>query len=149
MTQNTEKQNESHKTKAIEMNKLCKIFHSDSGSTVSALQDINLTVNSGEFITVLGATGCGKTTLLNLIAGLDTPDEGHLILNDNLQFGKNIAYVFQHYTLFPWRTTQRNVAFAMEMRGISKQARKLEAIKLLSKVGLEGFENAYAHELSG
>ncbi|MBN1972115.1 MAG: ABC transporter ATP-binding protein [Sedimentisphaerales bacterium] len=149
MTQKTEKQKESRYAKAIKIQKLSKVFHSESGSTVSALHDINLTVNSGEFITVLGATGCGKTTLLNLIAGLDIPDEGYLDLNDNLKFGMNIAYVFQHYTLFPWRTTLNNVAFALEMRGISKQERKLEAVKLLSKVGLEGFENAYTHELSG
>ena len=146
MTQETVK---TKNTKAIEIRNLCKVYHSDSGSTVPALQDINLTVNNGEFVTVLGATGCGKTTLLNLIAGLDTPDEGQLNLNDDLKFGKNIANVFQHYTLFPWRTTLSNISFAMEMKGIPKQTRKHEAMELLSKVGLEGFENAYAHELSG
>ena len=60
-------------TKAIEIRNLCKVFHSDRGSSIPALQDINLTVNSGEFVTVLGATGCGKTTLLNLIGLLDNP----------------------------------------------------------------------------
>ncbi len=134
---------------AIEIRGLGRIFHSDLGSTVRALQDIDLTVQSGEFLTVLGATGCGKTTLLNLIAGLEIPDEGFIHLSDNLKFGKNIAYVFQHYILFPWRTVSRNVGFPLEMHGISKRKRKQRTIELLSKMGLTGFENAYAHELSG
>lgn len=134
---------------ALEIRGLGRTFQSDLGSTVRALQDIDLTVHSGEFLTLVGATGCGKTTLLNLIAGLETPNEGFIRLSDNLQFGKNIAYVFQHYTLFPWRTVSRNVGFALEMHGISKRKRKERTIELLSKVGLAGFENAYAHELSG
>jgi ABC-type nitrate/sulfonate/bicarbonate transport system ATPase subunit len=137
------------KQTALEIRGLGRIFHSDLGSTVRALQNIDLTVRSGEFLTLLGATGCGKTTLLNLVAGLEDPDEGSIRLYDNLQFGKNIAYVFQHYTLFPWRTVSRNVGFALEMHGISKRRRKQRTNELLSKVGLAGFENSYAHELSG
>jgi ABC-type nitrate/sulfonate/bicarbonate transport system ATPase subunit len=138
-----------HPETALEIRGLGRIFHSDLGSTVRALQDIDLTVQSGEFLTVLGATGCGKTTLLNLIAGLEAPDEGFIRLSDNLKFGKNIAYVFQHYTLFPWRTVSRNVGFSLQMHGISKRKRKQRTIELLLKMGLTGFENAYAHELSG
>ena len=134
---------------ALEIRKLNKSFCSGYGSAVQALLDIDLTVNSGEFLILLGATGCGKTTLLNLIADLDKPDEGLLSLNSTLKFGDNIAYVFQHYTLFPWRTTLGNVTFTMEMRGLSRHLRKLEAAKLLSKVGLKGFESSYPHELSG
>ena len=142
-------QKPSGKPKAVEIRGLCKTFYSDLGSTVRALEDIDLTVHCGEFLTVVGATGCGKTTLLNLIAGLDTPEKGFIRLSDNLKFGKNIAYVFQHYTLFPWRTVMSNVSFAMEMRGVSRRERRQRTLELLSKVGLAGFEKAYAHELSG
>lgn len=137
------------KTPAIEIRGLGKIFLSDYGSKVRTLENINLHVNRGEFITLLGKTGCGKTTLLNLMAGLDTPDEGSIRFDDNLQFGKNIAYVFQHYPLFPWRTVLDNVSFPMQMHRIPGRERKQKAVKLLSKVGLSKFEHTYAHELSG
>lgn len=137
------------KTKAIEIRGLGRVFISDLGTKVRALQNIDLTVNSGEFLTVLGATGCGKSTLLNLISGLDTPDEGSLILNDDVHFGENIGYVFQHYTLFPWLTVTKNIGFAPQMRGVPRHTRKQKTSELLDKVGLAGFENAYPHELSG
>jgi NitT/TauT family transport system ATP-binding protein len=134
---------------ALKLKSIGKKFLSDTGSTVRALENIDLAVNDGEFITLVGATGCGKTTLLNLIAGLYKPNEGFIQLNEGLKFGENIAYVFQHYTLFPWRTVLRNVTFTMEMHRLRRRQRKSIATELLSKVGLEGFENAYAHELSG
>jgi ABC-type nitrate/sulfonate/bicarbonate transport system ATPase subunit len=133
----------------LEIRGIGKTFHSTLGETVRALQDVNLAVHEGDFVTLVGATGCGKTTLLNLIAGLDTPDEGHLRLSAGLRLGDNIAYVFQHYTLFPWRTASSNVAFALQMRGLARVQRKRKAYELLCKVGLEGFGNAYPHELSG
>ncbi len=133
----------------LELNNISKTFYSDSGEAVRALEDLNLLVREGEFITLVGATGCGKTTLLNLIAGLDSPDDGQLCLAEDLRLGDNIAYVFQHYTLFPWRSTLGNVSFGLQMRGIGRNKRKEKALKLLSKVGLGGFENAYPYELSG
>jgi len=134
---------------ALELCKVGKTFRSDTGAKVRALEDVNLIVSHGEFITLVGATGCGKTTLLNLIAGLDSTDEGHLCLGQGLRSGDNIAHVFQHYTLFPWRTAISNVLFGLQMRGISRAERQNRAIALLAKVGLKGFENAYPHELSG
>ncbi len=133
----------------LELRSVSKTFYSDSGTKIRALEDVNLLVRQGEFITLAGATGCGKTTLLNLIAGLDTLDDGHLYLNDGLRFGNNIAYVFQHYTLFPWRSAVSNVSFGLQMRGLGRKKRKDKALKLLSRVGLSDFENAYPHELSG
>jgi ABC-type nitrate/sulfonate/bicarbonate transport system ATPase subunit len=106
-------------------------------------------VRQGEFVTLVGVTGCGKTTLLNLIAGLDTADEGYLRLGQDLRFGDNIAHVFQHYTLFPWLTTISNVSFGLQMRGVRRSERHHRAAALLARVGLGGFENAYPHELSG
>jgi ABC-type nitrate/sulfonate/bicarbonate transport system ATPase subunit len=87
--------------------------------------------------------------LLNLIAGLDTPDEGYLRLGQDLRFGDNIAHVFQHYTLFPWRTAISNVSFGLQMRGVRRSERYRRAAALLARVGLGSFENAYPHELSG
>ncbi|HEC04195.1 MAG TPA: ABC transporter ATP-binding protein [Phycisphaerales bacterium] len=134
---------------ALELRKAGKIFRSDTGAEVRALEDVNLVVRQGEFVTLVGATGCGKTTLLNLVAGLDTADSGHLRLGQGLRFGDNIAHVFQHYTLFPWRTTLSNVSFGLKMRGVSRRQRQARAAELLARVGLSGFENAYPHELSG
>jgi NitT/TauT family transport system ATP-binding protein len=133
----------------LELNGVSKTFYSDSGDKIQALEDLNLIVREGDFITLVGATGCGKTTLLNLITGLETPDDGVLSLGSNLRLGYNITYVFQHYTLFPWRSTLSNVSFGLQMRGIRRKERKDKALQLLSKVGLEGFENTYPYELSG
>jgi NitT/TauT family transport system ATP-binding protein len=137
------------KPMALELQNIGKVFHSDTGANVKALEKVNLLVRQGEFVTLVGATGCGKTTLLNLIAGLDTPDEGSLQLGRDLRFGDNIAHVFQHYTLFPWRTVVSNVSFGLQMRGIPHAERLRRANALLAKVGLKGFENSYPHELSG
>ena len=134
---------------ALELRKVGKTFRSDTGAEVKALEDVNLLVRQGEFVTLVGATGCGKTTLLNLIAGLDTTDKGYLCLGEGLRFGDNIAHVFQHYTLFPWRTAASNIAFGLQMRGVPRGERQIRATKLLAGVGLKGFENAYPHELSG
>lgn len=133
----------------LELNDISKTFYSESGEQIRALEGLNLLVREGEFITLVGATGCGKTTLLNLIAGLDSPDDGQLCLGKDLRLGNNVAYVFQHYTLFPWRSTLGNVSFGLQMRGVGRNKRKKEALKLLSKVGLNGFENTYPYELSG
>jgi NitT/TauT family transport system ATP-binding protein len=134
---------------ALQVQDLTKAFRSGSGTLVQALQGVDLSVETGELVTLVGATGCGKTTLLNLIAGLERPDRGHVHLGNSLRFGDNIAYVFQHYTLFPWRTALRNIAFGLQMRGLPRKDRTRRAGELLNKVGLAGFENAYPHELSG
>ena len=134
---------------ALELRGVCKTFRSDTGDRVKALNDVSLLVHQGEFVTLVGATGCGKTTLLNLIAGLDMADDGYLRLGEDLRFGDNIAHVFQHYTLFPWRTAVSNVSFGLQMRGLPRSERQTRAEELLTRVGLKGFENAYPHELSG
>ena len=139
----------SEKPMALKLRNVGKVFRSDTGAHVKALENVNLLVRQGEFVTLVGATGCGKTTLLNLIAGLDTPDEGYLLLGQDLCFGDNIAHVFQHYTLFPWRTAVSNVSFGLQMRGVPRTQRQNRSASLLARVGLEGFENAYPHEMSG
>ena len=134
---------------ALEVHGLNKTFYSDAGREIRALQDVSFTVRLGEFVTLAGVTGCGKSTLLNLVAGLDKPDDRGLYLNNDLHFGDNVAYVFQHYTLFPWRSVLANVSFGLQMRNMPKRKREKQAGQLISKVGLAGFENSYPHELSG
>jgi len=134
---------------ALRLEGVGKSFTTDAGRTVTALENVDLAVRRGEFVTVVGPTGCGKTTLLNIIAGLDPPDRGTVRLAREISRGRNLAYVFQHYTLFPWRTVLANVAFAQEMDGKPRAARRCLARSLVARVGLAGFENSYPHELSG
>lgn len=149
MTENKTKHNSQKASVILELKEVTKNFYSDSGGKIQALEGLNLLITEGEFITLVGATGCGKTTLLNLIAGLESPDDGQLSLGEDLRLGNNVTYVFQHYTLFPWRSTLSNVCFGLQMKGIGRKKRKNKAMQLLSKVGLEGFENTYPYELSG
>jgi ABC-type nitrate/sulfonate/bicarbonate transport system ATPase subunit len=133
----------------VEVDGVSKSFTNDAGETVRALADVSLSVKEGEFVTIVGPTGCGKTTLLNLIAGLETPDEGAIRLAGGLTAGREVAYVFQHYTLFPWRSALGNVAFGPETAGVPRAERNAAARALLERVGLAGFEKSYPRELSG
>jgi NitT/TauT family transport system ATP-binding protein len=126
-----------------------KTFRTDSGAAVGALDGVDLTVRRGEFIVLIGPTGCGKTTLLDIIGGLRMPDRGHVRFGDGINRHGGLAYVFQHYTLFPWRRLLRNVEFGLEMRGVARHQRRSLARKLLADMGLDAFENAFPHELSG
>jgi len=134
---------------ALQLSGVGKTFVSQRGKRTQALNSIDLTVHQAQFVTLVGATGCGKTTLLNIIAGLDHADRGTVTLDSGMRLGRNMGYVFQHYTLFPWRTTLHNVEFGLQMRGVPRHQRKERARELLAKVGLSGFEKANPHELSG
>jgi putative spermidine/putrescine transport system ATP-binding protein len=121
---------------------------------VTAIERIDLSVNRGEFLTLLGASGCGKSTTLRIIAGLERPDEGEIILDgmpiqDMAVHRREIAMVFQSYALFPHMTVAQNVAFGLETRGIAQAeiARRVrDALKL---VELSGFDERYPRQLSG
>ncbi|KUK01363.1 MAG: ABC transporter ATP-binding protein [Methanobacteriaceae archaeon] len=115
------------------------------------LQDINLQVEDGEFLCIVGPSGCGKTTLLRIIAGLEKPTTGR-ILADGRPIkgpGADRGFVFQQYTLFPWRTVLENVTFGLELKELEKDEREKIAIDYLKLVGLEDFKDAYPYELSG
>jgi len=137
------------KSTAVEMKNVDKTFLSDTGIAIKALVNINLTVRQGEFVTIIGPTGCGKTTLLNILAGLNRADNGRVLLAEELQGTQQIAYVFQHYTLFPWRTVMQNVSFGLHMRHVPRRQRKIIVRQLLRQMGLDKFKEAYPHELSG
>lgn len=122
------------------------------GSTsVLALQDVSLDVRQGEFISFLGASGCGKTTLLRLIAGLLRPDVGSIYVGSQPVKGprKDLCMVFQNFGLLPWRTVLSNVAFPLEIDGVDRRERERAARKYLDLVGLSAFEDHFPHELSG
>ncbi len=117
----------------------------------SALQNVSLTVNKGEFLTIVGPSGCGKSTLLDLIAGLALPTSGELFID-----GKKITkpaldrgIVMQGYALFPWRTVRHNVEFGLEVKGIPKKDRQEISDRFLKLVNLSGFADRYPYELSG
>ena len=132
-------------------NKITKSFITVRGETVTALKDITLTVKDGELYCLVGKSGCGKTSLLRMTAGLDTPTSGSVTLN-----GKEVrdptpkvGIVFQEDRLFPWRTIRKNVEFGLELGNVGKRERKERALHYLDLVGLSSFAEAHPHELSG
>jgi NitT/TauT family transport system ATP-binding protein len=121
------------------------------GKNVLALESIDLTLNEGEFVTIVGPSGCGKSTLLNLIVGLLRSSSGRILFRGNAIDGisTRIGYVTQKDNLLPWRTLIENVEIALEIRGLAKSQRRQRAGDLIAQVGLQGFEEHYPHELSG
>jgi len=122
-----------------------------TGGRLLALDNINLSVEDGEFVTIVGPSGCGKTTFINIADGLLKPTGGKILLDGNEVKGPglNRAMVFQDPCLLPWRTVLRNVLFGMECQGRDGQAEKERALKFIKLVGLSGFEDHFPHELSG
>lgn len=117
----------------------------------TALQNINLTVNKGEFLTIVGPSGCGKSTLLDIIAGLAKPNSGEIHIDNRLITGPDLdrGIILQGYALFPWRTVRKNVEFGLEIKRTPKRQRKDISDKYINLVGLNEFEDRYPYELSG
>jgi len=119
---------------------------------VVALRDVSFGVAESEFVCVVGRSGCGKTTLLNIAAGFLEPTKGEIRIAGRTVSGRGLdrGIVFQDFAqLFPWRTAQRNVEFGLEMKGVLRAERTATAHRFLELVGLGGFAAAYPHELSG
>jgi len=125
-------------------------IYKDEESEVTALSDINLEVKKGEFISIIGASGCGKTTLLRLIAGLDKPQSGELTLGGEkiVKADPKRGYVFQQGGLFNWLTVEQNIASGLKARHVYKEKKALIP-EYIEMVGLAGFENSYPHQISG
>ncbi|KAB7894985.1 taurine ABC transporter ATP-binding subunit [Rouxiella sp. S1S-2] len=115
------------------------------------LHDISLQIDAGQLVVVLGPSGCGKTTLLNLIAGFTSPSGGSISLDGSPVTGPGAerGVVFQHEGLLPWRDVQSNVEFGLQLAGIEKRQRRQTAERMLSKVGLAGYERHNLWQLSG
>jgi ABC-type nitrate/sulfonate/bicarbonate transport system ATPase subunit len=116
-----------------------------------ALQATTLDVAENDFITILGPSGCGKSTLLRIVAGLDRPTSGEVLL-DGVRIerpGADRGMVFQSYTLFPWLDVERNVCFGLREKGLPPARQREIAARFIEKVGLKGFERHYPKQLSG
>jgi NitT/TauT family transport system ATP-binding protein len=126
--------------------------YASAENRVTALQDVSFSVEPSEFLCVVGQSGCGKTTMLNIVAGFLKPTKGSILMGEKAVTGKGLdrGVVFQDFAqLFPWRTAQRNVEFGLEMKGIAKEEREEIALRFLRLVNLEKFARSYPHELSG
>jgi NitT/TauT family transport system ATP-binding protein len=116
-----------------------------------ALEPIDLTVGTNDFVTILGPSGCGKSTLLRIVAGLDRPTSGRVLLDGREVTGPGAdrGMVFQSYTLFPWLSVRENIAFGLRERGVGEAERNKIADTFIQRIGLSGFENHWPRQLSG
>ena len=123
----------------------------NGGKPTLALQPTSLDVAHNDFITVLGPSGCGKSTLLRIVAGLDTPTVGQVLLDGQQVTGPGAdrGMVFQSYTLFPWLTVRENICFGLKQKGMAAGEQAEIAARFIAEVGLTGFESHYPKQLSG
>lgn len=134
----------------VRIEHLSKVYKTEK-RTVRAVENINLEIKDGEFVCVVGHSGCGKTTLLNILAKFVTPTSGQVLLDGkSLEAAEtNVGVVFQEYALFPWCTALGNVAFGLEMHGYGKKERTERAMHYLKLVQLDDFADVHPHQLSG
>ncbi|HHW15729.1 MAG TPA: ABC transporter ATP-binding protein [Firmicutes bacterium] len=134
----------------LSLHNVAKSFSGRNGR-VTALEGLNLDVRKGEFLCVVGPSGCGKSTLLNLIAGLEKPGEGELLMDGEPVTGPgpDRVVLFQEPALFPWLNVVHNVEFGLKQKGVPPKARREVALHYLEMVHLSRFAGAYVHELSG
>ncbi len=127
---------------------LCKQFANADEHT---LTDINLEIKSGEFVCIVGASGCGKSTLLNIVAGLEKPTSGEILLDGEpiTGAGADRTVMFQDHGLYPWLNVIDNVKFGMKLNGVSKEKQQAKAEEVLELVGLADYHNYPIHQLSG
>jgi NitT/TauT family transport system ATP-binding protein len=135
----------------IAISNLEKTYTTRGRSRVRALAGISLQVAAGEFVTIVGQSGCGKTTLLKILAGLLPRSAGEVALRGRPVDGpsRDIGIVFQDPVLLPWRTVVDNVMLPVQVLGLDRASHRTRAMQLLALVGLTGFEDKYPHELSG
>lgn len=135
----------------ITVDHVTKQFETEDPKRGLALQDVSLEIKDNEFVSIVGRSGCGKTTLLNMIAGLLRPTEGTIHVDDRLISapGPDRGMVFQHSALFPWLTAIQNIEFGPKNQGVDKKERRAQALDLIELVRLSGFEDKYPRELSG
>ncbi|HEX2909398.1 MAG TPA: ABC transporter ATP-binding protein [Chloroflexia bacterium] len=136
---------------AIELHNVTKRFRTPAGSVYTALRDLTMSVAPGEFCAVVGPTGCGKSTTLGLISGLERPSAGEVLVQGKPVQGidPRIGYVFQSDAVFPWKNVLSNVATGPKFRGVPKAEALQQARDWIARVGLAGFEDRYPHQLSG
>ena len=134
----------------LAVERLVKTRTSSSGRTLTVVDDVTFEVRQGEFVCLLGPSGCGKTSILNILAGLDEPTAGRVLLDGDPIHGPgpDRAVLFQEPALFPWLSVVGNVEFALKHVGVAERDRRARAMSWLQNVHLTGFANAQPHELS-
>ncbi len=135
----------------IELTAMTKRFVSPTGEVFTALKDVNLSIEPGQFCAIVGPTGCGKSTTLTMVAGLDSPTAGLVRVGGQPVSGiaRDTSFMFQTDALLPWKNVLGNVALGPVFRGVSKRQAQASARDWLRRVGLAGFESHYPHQLSG
>jgi len=133
------------------LSKKFKATSSKNAEYVTAIDNISLTINDGEFVSIVGPSGCGKSTLLSILAGLDKPTEGEIILNGHQidGTGPDRIIVFQENALFPWLKVIENVEFGLKVAGLQKEKRRQIALAHLETMQLTRFADSYVYQLSG
>ena len=136
---------------AIELTNVTKRFGTQGGGRFTALRDVELTIQPGEFCAVVGPTGCGKSTTLTLVSGLERPSAGTVVVDGRPVSGitPGVGFMFQQDAVFPWKSVLDNVAAGPRFRGQSRAKANVLARDWLRRVGLAGFEDRYPHQLSG
>jgi NitT/TauT family transport system ATP-binding protein len=135
----------------LSVRSISKIFHHSHRESTPALENLSFDVSAGEFVCFLGPSGCGKTTLLNILAGLDKPDSGTILIDGKPVSGpgRDRVVIFQEAALFPWLNVFDNAAFGLTCAGMKSEEKNRRVTHYLRMVGLQGFRKAYTHELSG
>lgn len=144
--------NRNQATPLLELRDITKEYVDDRGKKIVVLNNISLSINSHEYISIVGPSGGGKSTLLRIMMGLEKCTSGEVMIKGEQLKDKvdpHMAMVFQSFGLFPWLTVVENVEFGLESIHISKEERRKKSVNIIQEVGLEGFENAYPRELSG
>jgi NitT/TauT family transport system ATP-binding protein len=136
----------------VEANAISLRFETADGP-VDALSNVSLQIVEGEFVSFIGPSGCGKTTMLRVIADLQQPTSGTLLVNgmtaENARLARSYGYVFQAPALFPWRTIEKNLKLPLEIMGFSESEQRIRAERYMSMVNLKGFERKFPWQLSG
>ncbi|MDR2501083.1 MAG: ABC transporter ATP-binding protein [Treponema sp.] len=136
----------------IELKHAC-LDYTDANASFTALRDLNLSVAEGEFVSIIGSSGCGKSTILNVLSGIRSLSKGEFLIDNEPVSGpgKNRGIVFQHYSLFPWMTSRRNISFGIRQTNGALKNRDADVLasRFLEKVGLKDFEHKYPFQLSG
>jgi NitT/TauT family transport system ATP-binding protein len=140
-------------TLAVEVNRVSRVFTGKKGATVTALEEVSLTVAPGEFVSLIGPSGCGKSTLLRLIADLDSPTSGDIRVFGTsarqARVDRKYGIAFQQAGLLPWRSVAGNIELPLELHGVGKAARQARARELIELVSLTDFAGHYPDQLSG
>ena len=140
-----------NETALVDIRGVCRSFPKGSGEDLLVLEQVDLTIRTGEIVGLLGRSGSGKSTLLRIIAGLIRPSSGEATCRGEAIVGppNGVAMVFQSFALFPWLTVLQNVELGLEALGIDSAERRTRALAAIDLIGLDGFESAYPKELSG